>query len=139
MCIRDRFCKAVVLTTLLSLDISNCNISDRELVLLGKRIRINWLLQHLSIYGNPFTHSGLSTFLKLFVQNPYSRLTYLGLDLQLNKDQKQTLREINQFRDSLRYPRLNPISYRDTPHFHQEVYATHMLEQLHKDKNDGDF
>ena len=39
------FCKAVVFSALHSLDISNCNISDRELVLLGKRIRISWLLQ----------------------------------------------------------------------------------------------
>lgn len=84
------FSSAVHLTALQSLDVSYCNISDSDLVLLGQRIQS---LYNLCIYGNPITHNGLSKFLQHFVKNIYI-LRFLGLDLSLNKKEKQMVQKI---------------------------------------------
>ena len=129
------FSKAVVLTTLRSLDVSYCNISDSDLVMLGRRIRINWFLKHLCIYDNPITPGGVSKFLQHFVNNFLSLLEFLGLDFSLlNSDHEQILQEINDYRVSLCPPNppLTLKSFRSTHNFYREAVATEFLEQFRR-------
>lgn len=43
------------------------------------------------------THDDLSKFLQHFVNNHHSLLRFVGLDLSLDKEQRQILQRINQF------------------------------------------
>ena len=131
------FSTAIALTNHLhSLDLSYCNISDSNLVLLGKRICEHYCpLHHLCICYNPFTHRGLSNFLELFV-NTFSRLGFLGLSLQLNDGQRQTLKKINQFRTQFPFlPLLCPKSIKDTNNYPSSIISMLQLEHLRKLKD----
>ena len=130
------FSRAVALmTNLHTLDLSYCNISDSDLILLGKEICENHsLLHHLSVLFNPFTHRGLSNFLKLFV-GTFSRLGFLGLCLQLNEEQVLILKQINLFRSRLRLPNLCTKTIKDTCNFSSSVSSMLQLEQLRKTKD----
>ena len=95
------FSTALALNTRLrSLDLTFCNISDYDLVLLGKRIP--WCLYRLNIHGNPITSSGVSDFLELFVKDPLSQLAMFGVNIELTEEQNQSVEKINQFRDSMK-------------------------------------
>ena len=128
------FSRAVHMTTLFSLDVSNCNISDSDLVLLGQSIHNN-CLHNLCIHGNPITHDGLSKFLQHFVNNHLSWLRFVGLDLSLNEEQQQMLQEINQFRSLLQHPPLTPWSYHSTQYSSRETIATGFLELFRHGQN----
>ena len=108
------FSKAVAMTRLHTLDLSNCNIFDPDLIILGKAICGNFSsLHHLSILNNPFTHRGLSNFLRLFVDTP-SILGFLGICLQLHDEQVSILKQINFFRTPLGLPNLCTKTIKDT-------------------------
>ena len=127
------FSCAVALTRLYTLDLSSCNISNTELIQLGEGIRFNRFLGHLNICNNQFSHRGLSSFLRFFVNNPLSRSTFLGLDLQINKEEWSILKEVNRFRAVRGYPCLTPKSYyMDNEIYCQEVMATMVLSLLHE-------
>ena len=86
-----------------SLFLTYCNISDSDLVLLGKMIPC--YLRQLNVHGNPITSSGVSDFLELFVDNPRPRLELFYLELELSEEQKQTVEKINYFRYRMSDPR----------------------------------
>ena len=98
---------AVILTVNpFHIDISFCNISDSDLILLGKMVSKVTLgtkncLRVLNVSGNPITHNGLSIFLRLLQENPLFTLNLFGVDLEFNSEQNQILKEINQFRTFL--------------------------------------
>ena len=87
-------------TRLRNLDLVFCNISDSNLVLLGKKIP--WSLYRLNIHGNPITSSGVSNFLQLLIDNSQSQLAMFGVNVDLNEAQKQIVEKINQFRDNVK-------------------------------------
>ena len=89
--------------SLQSLFLTYCNISDSDLVLLGKRIPC--YLHQLNVHGNPITSSGVSDFLELFINNPRPRLELFYLELELSEEQKQTVEKINYFRYRMSDPR----------------------------------
>ena len=126
---------AIILTTLTYLDLSYCNISDPNLLHLGRRIRFSQLLHNLNICGNPFTHEGLHNFLKLFMNNPYSRLAFLGLHQLLNREERETMQAINQFRDKLGYIHLIQNPALILPEFLLEATTAIKLAQLRKQKD----
>ena len=105
-------CKAVVLTNIKYLDMTLCNISDSHLLLLGKMIN-EYHNQSLCCFiarSNPITLSGLSNFLKFFIDNHFSQLRILVLDVIPRIEQEQLLKEINRFRASLKFPSLKVVS-----------------------------
>ena len=104
------------------LDMSGCNIHDPELALLQEVVRSHPRLQSLNIYNNHFTHSGLSNLLKVLVDNPTSILIFLGLDIQLDETEERILKEINQFRTSIRRLSLILRSLTDTTLAKQSIY-----------------
>ena len=126
------FCSALTFTTLLYLDLTECNISDSELILLGKSVSKLRSLVHLKIHDNPYTDSGLMDFLKFFLNNPYSRLTFLGFYRQLNEDHKLILQEINRFRSALVLP--NPYLTTDSEthrlHYREAAISNQLLAML---------
>ena len=130
------FSRAIALTTRLgSLDLSNCNISDSHLILLGKEICTSCCcLHHLNVCFNPFTHRGLSNFLKLFV-DIFSILAFLGLSLQINDNETMTLKKINQFRSMLDLPYLCCKTIKDTCNYASSTISMLQLEQLRKIKD----
>lgn len=132
------FSRAVALTTSLrSLILCFCNISDSHLVLLGKEISTNHCpLHHLNVSFNPFTHRGLGNFLKLFM-GTISNLAFLGLSLQLSDSENMTVKKINQFRASMsiRLPCLCTKTIKDTHNFSSSLISMLQLEQLRKIKD----
>ena len=128
------FCSALALTSLQMLDLCVCNISDSNLMLLGKTICKLSSLFHLKIYGNPFSDDGLSCFLGFFVNNPYSQLTLLDCLRKLNKDHKHILQQINWFRSRVvpPIPHLIIDSIMDGSLFFTELFSQVFLETLKK-------
>ena len=114
------FSRAIALTTLQSLDLSNCNIHDHDLIILGRGI-CTTQLHSLSILCNPFTDKGLSIFLKLFVSNVLSVLTILRIDRHANEDHMQILKKINHFRASIRLNHMMTM--------HKSEYTSHSKVQ----------
>ena len=127
------FSKAVAMTDLHTLDLSYCNISDTDLIILGKAICGNNSLHHLSILYNSFTHRGLSNFLRLFVET-LSFLGFLGICLKLNDEQLSILKQINSFRTLLGLPNLCTKTIKDTLSL-SALMSMLQLEQLRKTKH----
>ena len=65
--------------TLINLLLMGCNISDTDLIYLGKAIKTNTTLNGLDLRGNPISSSALEEFLKN-VTDSESVLHYLGVD-----------------------------------------------------------
>ena len=103
------FCSALELASLQFLDVSYCNITDTDLALLGKVISLSPFLEHLGIYGNPITSSGVSQLFAFLLRNiHFNIMMVLVLDpeLQLSIEQSKTLEKINRFRARFHYPPL---------------------------------
>lgn len=126
------FSRAVAFTTLWSLDLSNCNICSSGLNLLGKSIRVNWVLHQLILYNNRFDDRGLGEFLELFVDNPYSLLHFLGVDKELTPDHLRILERIGRYRLERGRPVLLSDSYCNSsdPNFLNAALATIRLRAL---------
>ena len=131
------FSRAIAFTKLQSLEIGWCNISDSGLIELGRSIYMSRFLLNLHIFSNPFTNHGFCVFLKLFVRNPYSVLSFLGLHFELNQDQRNIMDEINQFRRQIRNPPLIDGSYLNVNNFYsqQKSYSQLRQSRLKKDGN----
>ena len=100
------FSHAIALTSLVMLDLGDCNISDSHLEILGENIQNNRHLHALRLPLNKFTLAGLCRFLCLFKYNLLSRLTCLEVEHEFIEHHrvKQISREINWFRSMLPYP-----------------------------------
>ena len=90
------FCGALKLSNLGTLDLTSCSILDSGLVILGKAVSRHQWLMHLRMFENRFTDRGLAKFLRLFIGNRYSRMTFLGV--KMNTEHEKILKEINLFR-----------------------------------------
>ena len=128
-------------TTLQSLDVSCCNISDSELIQLGTKLSVHRSLGQLQIWGNPFTDDGLTNFLKLFTTNRCSKLTFLGIQLppffvrQLNRSILNVLEDIKQFRFRIRYPPLITNSYMGSLNLSGALNDNVSISQFRKSKD----
>ena len=132
------FFNILPLTKLQCLDLSYCHISDVELLQLGTCICFcTSSIVQLIIRDNPFTDNGITNFLKLFLNNRFSRLTYLGIDEhQHNKHQQNIiLKQINLFRSHIRYPSLHLNSYVDDIDFPNEFLNNLLVQQFRKYKD----
>ena len=136
------FSSALLFTTELSyLNVSCCNISDSELIQLGKKISAHRFLKQLIIYGNPFTDNALTNFLKLFMTNRCSRLRYLETQLppdytrQPNQSALNILEIINLFRLEIGYPLLVFNSLLHNVNIQDIVDSNIIVEQFRKLKD----
>ena len=127
------FSSAVALSSLLSLNISYCNISNSDLKILGKKLHSNHNLCILVMSDNKFTLAGLCKFLQLFKNNPYSQLVGLDVDLKFREHDsvKQILKEINEFRSKLPYQchYLRTFTFMNNE-LEKELFSRQLLEQL---------
>ena len=114
--IMSLFSSAVQFSSLECLDLSYCRITDSALSLLGRAISNHPSLYLLNIYHNSFTPAGLSNFLKIFVNNRFSHLSYVGISIPTNRDHKQILEEIKQIRTLYHRPQLILKSLNDSPY-----------------------
>ena len=125
------FSHAIALTSVVFLDIGNCNVFDSHLEILGKNIQNNRRLCILRLPFNKFTVAGLCKFLCIFKYNLFSRLARLEVELEFREHHhvKQILSEINGFRSMLPYPceQFILFSDRDTPHVRKREFSYHFL------------
>ena len=128
------FCGALSsrLSHIHTLDISSCGIDDTGLAILGKAVCTHKSLSHLRIFDNEFTSRGLTQFLRLFLKNSYSCMTFLGVIL--TTEHKRILDEINKFRTTKKLTNLK-MSFEDVPHYQkasQQTRALNVHDQLRK-------
>ena len=76
------------------LDLGNCHISGRELLVLGEALQQNDTLTELHIENNPFSANALTLFLKQFI-GTNSRLRTVVTFHSLSDEQRQTVNIIN--------------------------------------------
>ena len=116
--IMSLFSSAVQFSSLQCLDLSYCGVTDQALALLGRSISNYSSLYLLNIYHNLFTPEGLTNFLKLFVNNTFSHLTYVGISIKYptNRDHKQFLEEIKWIRTLYNRRQLILKSLYDSPY-----------------------
>jgi len=67
--------------TLIGLHLVQCNVSDADLICLGKAIKTNTTLDGLGLHDNPFSSRALEKFVKTLADSK-SVLQNLGVDLQ---------------------------------------------------------
>ena len=121
-------------TTLYSLNVSLCNISDSELVQLGTEVSICRSLEQLYIGGNPFTDDGLTNFLKLFMITR-SKLRFLEIEIppffarQPNQSALNILEKMNQFRSRIGYAHLIINSYKGGMNFSASLNNDYLIQQ----------
>ena len=77
-----------------ALDLEDCHISDRELLVLGEALQQNDTLTILVITDNPFSSNALTLFLKQFI-GTNSRLRIVVTFHSLSDEQRQTVNIIN--------------------------------------------
>ena len=121
------FCSVLPFTTITSLTVSYCNISDSELILLGTEIIRCKFLMYLSINGNPFTDRGLCTFLTVLRS---SMLVSLMIGHSLKQDQLKILQDINYRRLFFGYPPLDIDSHMTNERFQKSVDNDVSLDQF---------
>ena len=86
--------------TLIGLRLVHCNISDEDLIYLGKAIKTNTTLIVLDLYGNPFSSHALEEFVKTLA-NSKSVLQNFGVDLPKHRRLLYEDKQDNQHRFSL--------------------------------------
>ena len=84
-------------TSLKSMFMCNCNITDEVLLLLGKALQSNKTLEQLDVRNNPFSSSAITNFLGLFI-NSESGLTKLFFIHTLTDAQTRLVTLITFFR-----------------------------------------
>ena len=84
-------------TSLKTMIMRNCNITDEVLLLLGKALQSNKSLEQLDVKNNPFSSSAITKFLELFI-NSDSGLTTLQFSHTLTDDQTRLVTMITFFR-----------------------------------------
>ena len=127
------FCGALRLSTIGTLDLSSCGIIDSGLAILGKAVCRHKSLSHLRMFDNGFTNRSLAKFLRLFLDNSYSIMTFLGVEM--NNKHKKILDEINRFRCTNNMAKLK-TSFEDIPYYQrsaQETRALNIHDELKKD------
>ena len=128
-------------TTLYSLNVSCCNISNYDLIQLGLKMSICRSLEQLLIWGNPFTDDGLTNFLKLFMANRHSKLNFLDIQLlplyirQPNQSSLNIVEEINLFRSIIGYPLLFINAITSIMNFPDRMSSSLLVQQYRKDKD----
>ena len=128
------FCGALKLSNLGTLDLTSCSILDSGLVILGKAVSRHQWLMHLRMFENRFTDRGLAKFLRLFIGNRYSRMTFLGV--KMNTEHEKILKEINLFRSANNMTTMIP-SFESRPFFVnslQDITTLNTLDQLKDEK-----
>jgi hypothetical protein len=111
------FSSAVQCSHLKCLDLSSCIITNSILALLGRAISNHPSLSLLNIYYNLFDQAGLSNFLRNFVGNRFSRLTFVGTSLDTNRPElEQILEKIRHLRTLCQHPELILKSLYDSPY-----------------------
>ena len=120
------FAFAVQCSHLECLDLSNCSITNSTLALLGRAISNHPYLHMLNMYYNRFNQAGLCNFLRNFVSNRVSRLTYVGISgLATNRPElQQILEEINSIRTLYRREQLILKSLYDSPCMNKALSST---------------
>ncbi|MCG8622038.1 MAG: hypothetical protein MJE68_08610, partial [Proteobacteria bacterium] len=110
------FCHALALSSVNNLRFFTCNISDSELDVLGENLKANPRLQALQLAACKFSPVGFCKFLRHFKTSTCSRLCVLtvGSDIEDNPDMQRIVREINDFRSTLRFPRPKLTIYEKT-------------------------
>ena len=86
--------------TLIDLHLSQCNISDADLICLGKAIKTNTTLDGLGLHENPFSSRALEEFVKALA-NSKSVLKNLGVDLPKHRQLLYEDKQEKQHRFSL--------------------------------------
>ena len=109
------FSSAIQFSHLECLDLSGCFITNSTLALLGRAISNHPSLYLLNIYANLFDQAGLSNFLRNFVDNYTSRLTYVGISVTTTREHEQILEAIKWIRTLCRRKQLILKSLYDTP------------------------
>ena len=109
------FSAAIQFSCLKYLDLTRCTITNSTLALLGRAISNHPSLYLLNIYHNIFDQAGLSNFLRNFVGNRFSRLTYVGISITTNREHEQILEEIKQIRTLCGHEQLILKSLYDSP------------------------
>ena len=84
-------------TSLKTMVMRYCNITDEVLLLLGKALQSNKSLEHLDVRNNPFSSSAITKFLELFI-NSESGLTALRVSHTLTDAQTRLITMITFFR-----------------------------------------
>lgn len=121
------FSAAIQFSCLESLDLSFCSITNSTLALLGRAISNHPSLYLLNIYCNTFDRAGLSNFLRNFVGNRFSRLTYVGISMTTNREHEQILEEIKQIRTLCGRQQLILKSLYDSPSVNKTSRAIQKL------------
>ena len=87
------FCGALRLSNLGTIDLSSCEIVDLGLEILGKAVCRHGHLFHIRLFENRFSNRGRDKFLRLFLRNPYSKMIFVGMEM--NTEHNKILEEIN--------------------------------------------
>ena len=127
------FCGALSLSHHLgTLDISSCGLDDSGLAILGKAVYRHKNLSHLRMFENRFADRSLGKFLRLFLANSYSNMTFLGV--KMNKEHKKIIKEINRFRTTKNMPKID-ASFEAMPYYQrtsQETRALNLHDEFEK-------
>ena len=119
------FAFAVQCSHLECLDLSYCSITNSTLALLGRAISSHPYLYLLNMYNNRFDQAGLCNFLRNFVSNRVSRLTYVGTSVATNRPElQQILEEIKSIRTLYRREQLILRSLYDSPCMNKALSST---------------
>ncbi len=94
-------------TTLPGLQLSYCNIGDRELMDLGRKARTS--VRGLNVARNPFTSLALKRFLQYHY---FSRLQKLNIDRPLNHEEKVIYNQLQLYRRQCNLPPLTVTDMR---------------------------
>ena len=99
------------------LDLEDCHISDRELLVLGEALQQNDTLTVLVIADNPFSSNALTLFLKQFI-GTNSRLRTVCTFHSLSDEQRRTVNSINTHRF---YQSATPLNVTDKAAMYSRV------------------
>ena len=94
-----------------------CQISDRELLVLGEALQQNDTLTRLNIIKNPFSSNALTLFLKWFI-GTNSRLRTVVIFHSLSDEQRRTVNSINILRS---YQSAPPLEVTDLAAVYSKV------------------
>ena len=122
------FCEALKLSSLNTVDLTSCGITDSGLAELGKAVSRNDQLVHLRMFENNFGDRALAEFLQLFLYNFQSTMTFLGV--KMNDVHKKILEEINRFRKAFNMSCMTQ-SYEGVSDYENELKAVTALNTLH--------
>ena len=95
----------------------DCNISDRELLVLGEALQQNDTLTELVIADNPFSSNALTLFLKQFIGTNSSLCTVV-ISRSLSDEQRRTVNSINILRS---YQSAPPLKVTDWAVMHSRA------------------